>query len=152
MPLNCPRCRTLNPDVAHYCRHCGLLLEDAVGVVRSAGRTRHPAPLTPTEAAAPVGGAAHLYYRWQPVGGGTPLLDTEPLVLTVFNGGYSLASVVLRVRGEDQAGRPLFAIHREIEALVRGQSVDLEVPSYELPGPVQALHVELVSAEFGAQE
>ena len=152
MPLNCPRCRTLNPDVARYCRHCGLLMESVAGAMLSAGRTRHPDPLAPTEAAVPVVGAAHLYYRWQPVGGGTPLLGTEPLVLTVFNGGYSLGEVVLRVRGEDRAGQPLFAIHREIETVLRGQSVDVEIPSYELPGPVQALHVELVSAEFGAQE
>ncbi len=152
MSLSCPRCRTLNPDVAHYCRQCGLRLEVAGGAVAGAGRIRHPNPLVSAEATAAVAGAAHLHYGRQPVGGGTPLLGTEPLELTVFNGGYDLANVVLRVRGDGEAGRSLFALMREIETLARGQAVRLEIPSYELPGPLHALHVELVSAEFGAQD
>ena len=152
MPLSCPRCRTLNPDVAHYCRQCGLRLEVAGGAVAGAGRIRHPNPLVSAAATTAVAGEAHLHFGWQPVGGGAPLLSTEALELTVFNGGYDLANVVLRVRGDGDAGQPLFAITRDIEMLARGQAASLEIPSYELPGPLHTLHVELVSAEFGAQE
>lgn len=148
MTLRCPRCGMSNPEVASFCRNCGLPLGVEDGVVLGAGHVRHPQPLPPTEPAKPVEGAVDLHYRWQVAGGGTPLLGTEPLEVWVFNGGYSLAEVAVRIRGEDQAGRELFTTEREIERWLRGASVRLEIPSWELPDPVQTLRVELIQAEF----
>ena len=152
MMLDCPRCRTTTPEVARYCRHCGLPLEVGAKGVLGAGRARHPQPLSPERDASPIEGAADLYFHWQAIGGGTPLLGTESLGLDVFNGGHNLAEVVLRVQGEDNTGKRLFAVEREIESWPRGQWARLEIASYELPDPVSTLLVDLVKAEFGVQE
>lgn len=152
MPMECPRCRTWNPDVARFCRNCGLGLEIGAEGVLGAGRAPHPDPLPCPDGFGPLLQAAHLYFRWEATGGGTPLLGTEPLALSLFNGGYELRQVVLRVCGTDRKGQPVFQLDREIEEWPRGQLVPLEIPSYELPDRVHGLHVELISAEFGEQE
>jgi hypothetical protein len=152
MALGCPRCRTLNPDVARFCRRCGLSLQAPDGRAATAGRLPHPDPLKPPGAAFPIQDSRDLFFCCEVVGGGKQLLGTEPVVITVFNGGYGLTSVALRVRGLGEDGQPLFAIVRDIETLLRGQSVELEIPSYELPGPVQSLHVDFLRAEFGPED
>jgi hypothetical protein len=152
MAVNCPRCSTVNPDVARFCRNCGLGLAVGPEGVLGAGRAPHLDPLPEPDGFTPIQQAANLYFRWEAAGGGVPLLGTESLALEVFNGGYDLAEVVLRVCGSDRAGEPLCAVEREIEEWPRGQRIGLEIPSYELPDRVHALYVALQSAEFGKRE
>ena len=152
MSMRCPRCSTANPDVARYCGNCGLGLKLGLGGVLGAGGAPHPEPLTPPEGFLPIQGAANLYYCMEAAGGGRPLLGTEALEFSVFNGGYGLALVALRVCGEDHSGQPLFVVTREIDEWRRGQMMRLEVPSYELPGPVAAVRVEFVEAEFAKED
>ena len=152
MSIVCPRCTNSNPDEARFCRHCGLPLELGPTGVLGAGRAPHPEPLRPPAAAQEIEDAANLYFIWQSASGGAPLLGTEALELTAFNGGHALADVVLRVRGSDKAGVALFALEREIASWPHGQSVRLEIPSWEIPGPVHTLSVELLTAEFGVLE
>lgn len=152
MTLDCPRCGTANREVARFCSHCGLALVASHTGLLGAGRVPHPAPLSPPGGCEAVSGAAGLFFCWQPVGGGKPLLGTEPLIVNVFNGGYALANVVLRIRGSDRRGRNLIELDREIETCPRGRSSSLEIPSYELPGPVDRLVVEFVQAEFSADQ
>ena len=152
MPLACPRCRTANPDVARYCRNCGLTLEVGSGGVLGAGRAPHPQPLSPPDGSQPIGNAANLHFTWGAAGGGAPLLGTESLVLTVFNAGYGLAEVALRVRGTGDGERTVFEVARELEDWPRGASARLEIPSYEMPDRVRAVSAELVQAEFGTDD
>jgi hypothetical protein len=149
MPIQCPRCRRRNPDVARFCRQCGLgLVAGPDGLLR-AGRAPVSDQLPPPDGFQPVQQSANLYFRWEATGGGAPLLGTESLALLLFNGGYDLADVNLRVVGTGKTGQTLCTIERTIEEWPRGQQVQLEIPSYELPDRVQTLYVELCSAEFG---
>jgi hypothetical protein len=152
MPMTCPRCSRRNPDVARFCRHCGLGLVAGLEGLLGAGRAPMADPLPAPAGFQPVQQAANLYLRWEAIGGGAPLLGTESLALLLFNGGYDLAEVDLRVVGTGKAGQTLCAIERTIEDWARGQQVQLEIPSYELPDRVQALYVELRNAEFGKQQ
>lgn len=148
MALECPRCRTLNPGLAKFCRQCGLRLVVDGGRVLGAGVAPHPEPLKPGGESWPIAGGADLHFTWQVAGGGKALLGTEPLELNVFNGGHSLVEVALRIDGYNERGRPVLSVERELEKWIRGQSVTLEIASWELPGPVSALRVSLVRAEF----
>lgn len=148
MALDCPRCGTSSPEVARFCRHCGLVLERAAGGVLGAGRVPHPEPLTSPENAEPIAWATNLYFQWEAAGGGAPLIGTETLALDVFNAGYDLRGVVLRVFGIDDAEEEVCEMQRELEEWPRGAHLQLEIASYELPNPVRALKVELVTAEF----
>jgi hypothetical protein len=152
MPVNCPRCSRRNPDVARYCRHCGLGLEMGPDGILGAGRAPIKDPLPGPDGFEPVQNAANLYFRWEAIGGGPPLLGTESLALLLFNGGCDLADVNLRVIGTGKTRRTLCTIERTVEEWRRGEQVQIEIPSYELPDCVQALYVELRSAEFGRQE
>ena len=76
---------------------------------------------------------------------------TDPDVV-VFNAGYPLREVVFDVRGEGKDGKELFTVERTVGELPQGKEVALEIPSYELPAPMGALKVWLVSAEFGPEE
>lgn len=145
----CPRCRTVNPDVARYCRHCGLPLLAAPGGFLGAGRTRHPEPLVPPNGYEPFENAPDLHFHWQAAWGGEVLLGTETLEVTAFNAGYGLEEIVVRIRGENEAGKMLVTVEREIEQWPRGGQVELEIPSWELPDPAKKLVLTLVSAEFG---
>ena len=149
MALECAHCGTSNPDVASFCRNCGAGLETVTATAPVPGETPHPDPVPPPKGYTRINWAANLYYGWEAAGGGEPLLGTEPIALTVFNGGYDLAQVALGVRGEDKTGRRLLTLQREIERWPRGQAVRLDIASYEMPDPVYALYVELLKAEFG---
>ena len=83
--------------------------------------------------------------------GGSVLLSTESLSLTLFNGGYALANVVLRLRGTDADGHEVYSIEQSVEALPRDDEVMMEIPSYELPAPAQSMVISLVSAEYGPE-
>lgn len=151
MILTCPRCQTASPVSANYCRQCGLRLDCDGDAVRGAGTVRHPQPLAVLAGAHAVEGAADLYYTWGALGGHRPLLGTEPLVVSVTNVGYSLANVVLILRATDRSGRAVLETQRELPQLRRGQTIRLDVPSWELHDPLQDLHVTLQQAEFGVE-
>lgn len=151
MILTCPRCQTASPASANYCRQCGLRLDRDGDAVREAGTLRHPHPLAPPPDAHAVEGAADLYYTWTALGGHRPLLGTEPLVVDVRNVGYSLANVVLVLRATDRSGRTVLETQRELLEWPRGQTIRLDVPSWELHDPLQDLHVTLQQAEFGVE-
>lgn len=152
MVLDCPRCGAANPEVARYCRQCGLVLARGAAGLLGAGRVPHPQPLPPPAGFVPVAEAANLSFRWEAAGGGRPLLGTEPLSLRAFNGGYGLAQVALRIRACDGAGREVCTAAREVAEWPRGGEVELEIASYELRDRVQAVRLELVQAEFGPVE
>lgn len=147
----CPRCATPTPAAARFCPQCGLRLEMGATGLLGAGRLRHPNPTAPAAGWEPVENAADLYYRWYPVGGGRPLLGTEPLEVRVFNGGYSLANATLRVEllGETGARPQSGVLQRELADCPRGEERAFEIASWELNDRVQELRVTLVQAEFG---
>jgi hypothetical protein len=145
----CPRCFAANPDVARYCRQCGLLLVAGTSGFLGAGQVAHPAPLE-----APVGyerfeNARDLFYHWEAAWGGQVLLGTETLGVTLFNAGYPLAEVVLRLEGENDAGGKVFEVRRELASWPRGEPIKLEIASWELPDRARRLRLTLVSAQFG---
>ncbi len=152
MSLRCPRCHNSNRDIAHYCSRCGLRLEVGASGVRGAGRVTHPDPLAVPDGCVPILDAADLYFHWEAASGGTPLLGTETLSVTVFNAGYSLCDLILRIHGTDADGQDVCAVTRELAELLRGASTDIEIASYDLPAPVRGLHLELVQAEFRAPD
>ena len=146
----CPRCRTANPEVARFCRHCGLVLVAGSDGLLGAGRVRHPDPLPPPEEYEPFENAPNMYFHWEAAWGGKVLLGTETLAVTAFNAGYSLAEVTVRINGEGEAGSEVFTLEQELELWPRGERITLEIPSYDVSAPAKKLMVTLVSAEFGA--
>ena len=91
-----------------------------------------------------------MFFHTEASGGGSVLLGTEGFDVTVFNGGYPLASVVLKVDGRSADEQPLFSVELSSERLPRGEQVILEVPSYEISEPASDLSVALVSAEYAS--
>jgi hypothetical protein len=151
MPLPCPRCASTNPDVARFCRNCGLALKLGAQGVLGAGHALHPEPLDPPADWRPVASGAHLHYAWEALGGGKPLLGTETLTLRAFNGGYDLANVALRIDCLDERGAVRVALARELTVWRRGQTVELEIASYDLPDVVCDLAVAFERAEFSKE-
>jgi hypothetical protein len=149
MERACPRCHTANPEVARFCRHCGLALVVGPDGLLGAGRLRHPDPLPPPDGCQPFENAPDLHFHCKAAWGGKLLLATEPLTITAFNAGYTLAEVAVRIRGTNDAGEEILVIEQRVAAWPRGGRVTLEIPSYELPAPARKLVVTLVSAEFG---
>lgn len=148
MHVVCPRCQTSSPDVARYCRHCGLRLHRGATGILGAGHAAHPEPDTIPDEFRPVTGAADLHYTWESASGGRPLLGTETLQVILLNVGYDLVEVTLRVCGRDPSGQVVADITQEVPELPRARRVPVEVPSYELNAPLAALEVTLVSATF----
>jgi hypothetical protein len=72
------------------------------------------------------------------------LLGTETVAVLLFNCGYDLEGVTLRIRGVDLSGREVFARDYELEVLPRGEGGRVEVPSYELEAPACDIAVRLV--------
>lgn len=148
MDLSCPRCRAENPSVARFCARCGLMLESLDGGPLVAGRMRHPEPLPAPEGFEPCADAVDVYFRCESAWGGARLLGTEGVSATLFNGGYPLEDVVLMVRGTDDCDREVFVVEHTVNQLPRGRELAIEIPSYEFPGPVHAVRLSLVAAEF----
>lgn len=151
MERTCPRCQSVNRPVARFCANCGLALGTGLDGPSEAGHIRHPEPLAPPEGFELCQRAAELYFRCEAAWGGERLLGTESIGVVLFNAGYPLQEVVLQVRGEDDSGKELFAVEQTVQVLPRGEEVNIEVPSYELPAPMRVLSVWLVSAEFGPE-
>ncbi|MFH1419342.1 MAG: hypothetical protein ABII12_13795 [Planctomycetota bacterium] len=112
----------------------------------------HPDPLDPPAGFRAVGGMPGLFYRWEAAWGGAMLLGTETIGVAVFNGGYALADVVLRICGLDATGEEVFCLDVSRDALPRGRETTIEVPSYEVPAPASGLTVSLVSGRYASPE
>ena len=151
MERACPRCGTDNPEVARFCRQCGLVLIRGADGLLGAGRLQHPEPLPVPDGYEPVQDAQDLYFHWEAAWGGEVLLGTETLALRMFNAGYPLAAVLLRVHGEDENGKVVFTAEKEIGSWPRGGEVTLEIASWEMPAPARKLVVALASADFEAR-
>jgi hypothetical protein len=91
-----------------------------------------------------------LHYRWQAAWGGAMLSGTETIAVLIFNGGYALEEVALKLHGLDAEGEEAFVIEKSVEHLPRGEEVTIEVPSYELPVPASDITVALLSAKYGS--
>ena len=147
MNEHCPRCDATNTTEAKFCAHCGLSLTGLHGKP-VAGQTRHPDPLAVPDEYELILGAVDLYFRTESAWGGKRLSGTENIGVVVLNTGYPLCDVALKVRGEDEAGKELFAVERTADDLPRGEPVTIEVPSYEITAEPSRLVVSLVSAAF----
>jgi hypothetical protein len=97
----------------------------------------------------PVRSATDLYFRWESAWGGPAILGTEGLAVRVFNTGYALQDVMIRLHGTDARGSTLFTREERVPTLLQGAEAVLEVPSYELAVPAHQVAVSLLSAEFG---
>lgn len=147
----CPRCGHAIRPAARFCGGCGLALIYLGEKVESAVRLPHPAPLAAPEGFRPCEDAPSLMVAMRHAWGGEALLDTEPCVVHVFNAGYDLRDVKLRIAGMDEAGREAFVVEREIASLPRGHEEVLELASWEL-APAKRLAVRLVGASFTPAE
>jgi hypothetical protein len=147
----CPRCKRTSPEGARFCATCGLFLGGVSAGEAVAGRIHDPRATGAPPGFTACERAADLYYRCDGPWGGGVLLGTEGATIEVRNTGYPLTDVVLRIRGEDADGRVLFALEREIASLPRGQTVAVEVASYEVSAPYRALKVSLASAVFALE-
>ena len=141
----CGECGAGNLPVAHFCSQCGQPLDASPQTV---GRVAHPSP-----AAVPPGfekceRAADLYFRVGSAWGGSLLLGTENLGVSIFNGGYSLKHVELRVEGLDSSQRRVFEFRQKLTDLRRRAELSFEVPSYEISESPASVRVHLVSAEY----
>lgn len=148
----CPRCQAANRDTARFCAECGMALEAGVDGTHRAGRVRHPRPAAVPAGMVPVEQAAQLYAAWESALGGPALIGTEGLRVTVFNAGYALEDVTLRVTGCGRDSQTAFSQDCEIADLPHGGQVQIEIPSYDLAEPVRTLRVVLVAAGFGQPE
>ena len=112
------------------------------------GKVPDPRALPIPAGFVPCGDAADLFLRSESAWGDAPIIGTEPLAVSVFNRGYGLTEVRLRIRAFDAGGRVLADLEREIAELPRGTTTVVEIPSYELPHPATRVEASLVSAEF----
>ena len=151
MQRACPRCRTTNRDEARFCAGCGLSLDFVPGEAPRAGRIRHPRPKNAPDDFEQCEGTEDLHFQWKSAWGSGTFLGTEPIAVTLFNGGYPLESVELKVTGTDTEGKSAFDIEMQVSALPHGETVEIEVPSYEYSTPAATIKVTLVSAEFGSE-
>jgi hypothetical protein len=147
MDLTCPRCRTASPVRATQCGRCGLPLTGDAAHGR-AGRVAHPLPWPAPAGFSPIRDANDLYARWQSAWGPQHLLGTEPLQIVVFNAGYPLCEVRLRIVGWDASNQGALDTHHEIERWDSGQTITFEVASYDIRSPLVDLTVALDTAEF----
>ncbi len=157
--MKCPQCHTRNQAEARFCGRCGRPLADGdEGPGASAeqhssdrsGPARHPDPLAVPAGFEACGGLPDLFYRWEAAWGGSMLIGTETLAVIVFNAGYPLEQVVLKIAGQDDEGREVFAVDHELAELPRGKEVTIEVPSYELSAPAAGITVSLSSGRYAS--
>ena len=141
----CPKCSKGNVALAEFCAGCGFPLGNSKATV---GRVPHPNPLPVPDGFRKVAAAADLFFGVQSAWGGKRLLATENLGITLLNVGYGLQELAIKIEGFDRAGRRIFEIERRMPLLQRGHRVEIEVPSYEIPDPPEAVDVRLVRAEY----
>jgi len=148
MVSDCPRCRRPNRKGARFCAACGLSLAPGIDGSHSPGRIAHPRPAAPPAGFNPCADAAQLYYAWESSLGGSALIGTEGLVVSFFNAGYGLCDAVVALRGEGRDAVVVLERSYDIPHLPQGKAVTLEVPSYDLAGPLRVLRAALVAAQF----
>ena len=141
----CPRCGKGNVAIADFCADCGYPISNSKATV---GRVPHPSPLAVPDGFRAVAASADLYFGLGSAWGGKRLLTTENLGLTLLNVGYPLRDVAFEIIGLDAAGARLFAVPRRLPAIGRGERIELEIASYEIPDPPDALDVRLVASEY----
>jgi hypothetical protein len=131
----CNHCRAVNKPVAHYCARCGKSIDrDHVERESSGADWRR------------CDNAADLKYRWCSAWGGSPLLGTENLAITLVNQGRGLRDVTVEIRGVDRNAAQLFALRQEIVELNTGQEATFELPSYEISDETRDVTLSLISA------
>lgn len=145
MDRTCRDCGARNLAMAQFCARCGSAI--AVGPA-TVGRAPHPNPAPVPEGYRRCGQATDLYYRVGSAWGGSRLLGTENVGISLFNAGYPLENARLRVDGLDDSGKRLFSVEPSVEFLPQGEAVEVEIPSYEITEPAEELNVTLVSAEY----
>ncbi|MCB9852615.1 MAG: zinc ribbon domain-containing protein [Phycisphaerales bacterium] len=141
----CGECGANNVPVAHFCSQCGQPLDASP---RTVGRTPHPVPANVPEGYRKCDRAADLHFKVGSAWGGTRLLGTENLGITVFNAGYGLEQVEIRVTGQNSEGRDVFEFRQVLASVPRRAELSFEVPSYEISEPPSDVRVELISAVY----
>jgi hypothetical protein len=111
------------------------------------GRAAHAKPLPPRAGFVPCLDACDLYVCWHH-GNEPPALGLEAVTVDVFNAGYDLRSVRLRLVGLDDSGTTLCSVEQSIADLPRGATVRIEVPSYEMTSEIKRLIASLAQAEW----
>lgn len=147
----CPRCQRRNRSEARYCAGCGLSLAPGVDGTHRAGRTRHPEPLAAPEGFERVGGSADLYCMQSSAWGGGRVSPAENIALSVFNAGFALREVVLRLADAEGIDGG-WSETCEVGELPRGARVSVEVASWRMGEGVGRLRVSLESAEYSPPE
>ncbi|MBI5763551.1 MAG: zinc ribbon domain-containing protein [Planctomycetes bacterium] len=141
----CSGCGRLNRGTARYCATCGTALA-LIGLPQGRpGRTPHPHPLPSPAGFEACLDACDLHVQWRQGEGSA--LGVEPVTVDVFNAGYDLRSVSLRMVGVDSTGRMLRGVEQTIVELPRGATLRIEVPTYEVSEEISRLIVSLASAE-----
>jgi hypothetical protein len=141
----CGECNGRNVGAGGFCRHCGKPLDVAS---TTAGRAVHMSPLPKPSAMSPVDSAADLYFRTESAFGGPTLIGTEALGMILYNGGFTLRSVVIHIEGFAKDGSRALDTEKSLERLPRGLETRVEVPSYEIDEPLHRVKVSFVSAEY----
>lgn len=142
----CPACGRRNRSAARFCATCGVTLAMVGTPSGTPGRTPHPQPLPPLSEFVPCLDACDLYVKWRQGEGSA--LGVEPVTVDVFNAGYELRSVALRLVGVDSEGRMLPGVEQMISDLPRGATVRIEIPTYEVSVEISRLIVSLALAEW----
>lgn len=145
---NCPRCHRVNVDSASYCGRCGFDLRRGAGLAPGVAPCAQPANVPAGYRA--VEKAAQLYFFTSASHGGPRLLDTEGVRVSLFNAGYGLCEVALRVSGVGRDGIEQFAYEEQIASLPQGETISFEAPSHRFDNPLDELRLELLSAQYPA--
>lgn len=145
---DCPRCKRPLAEAAKFCAFCGLAIGDASATELDAGCVEHPDPLAVADGYEPWQQSRDLYFKRQSAWGGTRLIGTEPIELTLWNSGYPLRDVTYEVRAANKHGGAPYVGTYELEHFPRGTEIVIEIPSWELPDAVHSVAVRLVRAEF----
>lgn len=147
MAQNCPRCRRELGANARFCAWCGVDL--TAGAL--AGFIKHPQALRPPEGFAAFSSGSDLFFRWRSAWGERRLISTEPVIVTVFNGGYDLATLDILVEARDAAKHVVGSREASLALLRRGVPADFEFASYDIDAPFHDLVLSLVRAEFAPE-
>lgn len=132
----CEHCGTPIRDLARYCSRCG----------RPVTKNDPPAHNAAANGWRTCDNAADLKFRWGSAWGGSPLLGTENLAVTLVNYGHGLRELTVEIRGLNRNRDQVFAVRQEIEQLDSGQQATFELPSYEIPEETRDVTLSLISA------
>lgn len=97
-----------------------------------------------------MSGAADVYHAQSSAWGGKRLSPAENIGLTLFNAGYPLCRVELRL--SDATGDGAWEEVCEVAELPRGVPVQLELASWRMPEGVHRVRVALKDAEYSQPE